>query len=176
MGAGEGAHSDGGPPGAHGAIWMRTSSALGTTHPPTSHLLNPPSQAASTTIENLRSLEELQEREVARAAKDALAVLASGRGHAFPPGTPMLRRHSKRGVADTLTFTEVDEFPAIIAPRRAEEPPKPRRCVVTGKPARYFDPLTRAPYADAAAFAVLRARHAAAAAAAGGAPPEGEER
>lgn len=177
------------------------------------------SDAAHTTIENLRSLDALQAQESERQAQDALAVLASGRGHAFPPGLPLLRVHSKRGCPDTLTFTEVDEFPSGVnaskasagAPAceccvrgRASEAgavcgsgqpvnstrphdlhscltrqssaipstppvspaafcadPKPRKCAVTGAPARFFDPLTQQPYADAGAFRVLRERYAA---------------
>jgi hypothetical protein len=33
-------------------------------------------------------------------------------------------------------------------------------CPITHRPARYFDPLTKCPYADAAAFKQLRARWA----------------
>ena len=70
--------------------------------------------AAHTTIDNLRSLEALQAMDAERQAQDALAVLASGRGHAFPVGVPLLRSHSKRGCPDTITFTEVDDFPSSI--------------------------------------------------------------
>ncbi len=102
--------------------------------------------------------------ETARAAAEAEKALHSGRGHAFPAGTPILRTHSRRGYPDTLTFTEVDEFPSTIranaSSRGSSAYPKQARCVVTGRPARYMDPLSGKPYADAAAFAVLRQRFA----------------
>ena len=48
-----------------------------------------------------------------------------------------------------------------VRPRRARrDPTQTMRCAVSGAPARYFDPLTREPYADLAAFRELRRRHA----------------
>ena len=55
-------------------------------------------------------------------------------------------------------------LPPGLAPAGPPPPPPrggPPNCVVTGRPARYRDPATGAPYADAAAFKVLRAQAAA---------------
>jgi hypothetical protein len=46
--------------------------------------------------------------------------------------------------------------PTPSAASLAAADPKPRKCAVTGRPARYFDPLTQQPYADGAAFKQLR--------------------
>lgn len=125
-------------------------------------------EAAHTTLANLLDLDHLAKAESERAAQEAERAARAGRGHAFPPGTPLLRAYSRRGCPDSLTFTEVDDFPTAIRSgggsagpggRAASNYPRPMRCAVTGQPARYMDPLTRRPYADAAAFAVLRLRH-----------------
>ena len=63
----------------------------------------------------------LMRLETERQAQDALQLLASGSGHRLPPGTPLLRVHSKRGAPDTLTFTEVDAFPSAINATRTRE-------------------------------------------------------
>lgn len=47
-------------------------------------------------------------------------------------------------------------MPRELQPQKAPAPPARARCVVTGAPARYRDPLTGAPYVDAAAFAYIR--------------------
>ena len=69
-----------------------------------------------------------------------------------------IRTLSKRGTYDTITFTNTDAMPPVFN-LPVPEPKVKHRCAVTGQPARYFDPLTQAPYATAEAFAVLRARH-----------------
>ena len=40
------------------------------------------------------------------------------------------------------------------------------KCAITGKPAKYRDPLTGLPYADLAAFKIIREQHSSSAAAA----------
>jgi len=68
------------------------------------------------------------------------------------------RTLSRRGTYDTITFTNTDSMPSVF--NLPEPQPKARhRCSITGLPAKYFDPLTQAPYATAEAFAVLRVRH-----------------
>jgi hypothetical protein len=80
---------------------------------------------------------------------------------------------SRRGSGSMITFTEVDDMPAVLGGRgglaegevnRHQEEPIPRQktCVVTGAPARYLDPLSGMPYATAGAFKEVRRRHAAA--------------
>ena len=61
------------------------------------------------------------------------------------------------------TQTTIQAIDALLPPGLAAAPPppppaRPPVCVVTGRPAPYRDPVTGAPYADAAAFKVLRAR------------------
>jgi hypothetical protein len=50
--------------------------------------------------------------------------------------------------------TEV-AYPASLSTPKND----PTKCVITGKPARYRDPLTKSPYYDVAAFKELRRRH-----------------
>ena len=58
-----------------------------------------------------------------------------------------------------MTFAEVDAQPNFFR-FSPDDPPAQRRgavtCVVTGLPAKYLDPLTKMPYANAAAFHKLR--------------------
>jgi len=69
-----------------------------------------------------------------------------------------IRKVSRRGTYDTVTFTNVDTMPVVF--NLAEpEPPVKSRCVITGAVAKYFDPLTCQPYASAEAFKVLRVRY-----------------
>ena len=46
--------------------------------------------------------------------------------------------------------------PPQMQKQKAPQPKKPVFCVITGKPAKYLDPLTRQPYSDPAAFQMLR--------------------
>mmetsp|Transcript_12841 Transcript_12841/g.17216 ORF Transcript_12841/g.17216 Transcript_12841/m.17216 type:complete len:258 (-) Transcript_12841:486-1259(-) len=67
------------------------------------------------------------------------------------------RRVSRRGSYVTVTFPESELMPKILR----ESQPLPQKsqppvCTVTGKPARYRDPYTMLPYADAQAFKQLR--------------------
>jgi vacuolar protein sorting-associated protein 72 len=77
---------------------------------------------------------------------------------------------SRRGGYNVVNFPEVDLMPAILKGgeggreqrrkrSRTEEGSEAdvRKCVVTGLPAKYFDPLTRQPYANREAFKALRA-------------------
>ena len=77
---------------------------------------------------------------------------------------------SRRGGYTVINFPEVDLMPAILKGGEGgrEERRKRlrtedgsgadvRKCVITGLPARYFDPLTRQPYANRKAFKALRA-------------------
>jgi len=101
---------------------------------------------------------------------------AKGPGRA---GAAQLRATSSRACPWTVTFSEVDAMPPFF--RHEPLPPTPALhgstcggecaaggaagggavgrgiCAVTFGAARYFDPLTRKPYANAAAFRALRA-------------------
>lgn len=97
-----------------------------------------------------------------------------------------VRFSSRRGSFPTITFTHVDDMPAVLllgsAPKPPEQvktehnadkgcchytdlstPPYPLQalCVITGLPAKYKDPRTGQPYRDAGAFKELRRRAAA---------------
>lgn len=68
------------------------------------------------------------------------------------------RRRSAKGAPPTITFPLSEHFPEVLHHRSAPQPPTQAKCVVTGEPARYRDPKTRMPYANAAAFKELRRR------------------
>mmetsp|Transcript_29011 Transcript_29011/g.48741 ORF Transcript_29011/g.48741 Transcript_29011/m.48741 type:complete len:301 (-) Transcript_29011:2106-3008(-) len=64
---------------------------------------------------------------------------------------------SRRGTFNTITFTSVAALPAILCPEKQEVPVVPEtRCVITGLPAKYRDPVTNQPYANLDAFKQLR--------------------
>jgi len=123
-------------------------------------------QAAKTTVENLLSLDALLSE---KRDDDANGTGGGGKGgfsgtggavkvKGFPIGTPLLRFLSKRGQADTLTFTEVDDFPRSIK-SLSDNTNVPAKCTVTGKTASYKDPSTGTPYADVDAYKkIIRAK------------------
>ena len=68
--------------------------------------------------------------------------------------------NSRRGCLNTLTFPEMDAVPEILTrPRVDLALPSPTLCVITGKPAKYRDPLTKLGYFDMASFKEIRRRH-----------------
>lgn len=102
-------------------------------------------EAAATELVNAAGLARLlaMEEEVKKRAQVVKAVY---------DGPAILVRSA--GDKTTLTLLRGAELPGL-----GGEPPVPCRkvrCVVTGQRARYMDPLTHLPYADAAAFATLR--------------------
>jgi hypothetical protein len=120
-------------------------------------------QAAKTTVENLLSLDALlsekRDDDVSGGGGGGKGSF-SGSGGAlkikgFPIGTPLLRFLSKRGQADTLTFTDVDDFPRSIK-SSSDNTNVSAKCAVTGKIASYRDPLTGAPYADVDAYKMIK--------------------
>ena len=114
-------------------------------------------QAAKTTVENLLSLEALlsekRDEEESGGGKVDRSGLFKARG--FPAGTPLLRFLSKRGQADTLTFTEVDDFPRTIK-NSSEGIVVLEKCSRTGKIAKYRDPQTGKPYVDMETYKLIR--------------------
>ena len=68
---------------------------------------------------------------------------------------------SRRGTNPLITFADVESLPEFFrpgyTPPAPPERPKPV-CVITGLPAKYLDPLTQQPYANAEAFKKLRER------------------
>jgi hypothetical protein len=61
---------------------------------------------------------------------------------------------SKRGTNDIISFTEVDAIPRILKGLDVSPRVPNKVCTITGKTARYRDPLTGEPYHDLAAFKV----------------------
>jgi vacuolar protein sorting-associated protein 72 len=92
-------------------------------------------------------------------------------------GKVVQKFHSRRGCLITLTFPEMDAVPEILTRRPQQKDPllqtapdtslssthqqnhQPVLCVITGKKAKYRDPVTNLPYHDLAAFKELRRRH-----------------
>ena len=106
-------------------------------------------QAVTAETDNLRALERMRRAESATKRDKRL--------HSTVQGSSRIMYHSKRGCADTITFTG-SAFPAVFTqppPRRPER----TICAVTGAPARYRDPVTGQPYATLAAFKELRRLH-----------------
>ena len=67
---------------------------------------------------------------------------------------PMIRYYSKNG-RSTITFCEPLGIPPVMN-QRGDKYPGPKRCAVTGLPAKYIDPVTGHYYANADAFKKLR--------------------
>eukprot|EP00271_Cylindrocystis_brebissonii_P006277 TRINITY_DN18991_c0_g1_i1.p1 TRINITY_DN18991_c0_g1~~TRINITY_DN18991_c0_g1_i1.p1 ORF type:complete len:344 (-),score=99.27 TRINITY_DN18991_c0_g1_i1:771-1802(-) len=108
-------------------------------------------EAAQTEIQNRRSLEILLAREAEVKRKATLEVKAGYQG-------PLVRfLSSSRTGHHVLDFTQVKAFPEVINARAPPYPPR-AECAVTGLPARYFDPVTKLPYATKLAFRTIRDR------------------
>jgi vacuolar protein sorting-associated protein 72 len=58
-----------------------------------------------------------------------------------------------------LIFTDVSSFPGQYFPRQRRKHPKRRFCPITGQPAKYYDAVTKSPYATAEAFKALRSKY-----------------
>ena len=61
----------------------------------------------------------------------------------------------------TVTFTNKDYFRSIFATmnKKPTKDKKEKICIITGKPAKYFDPLTKNYYSTIEAFKILRERY-----------------
>jgi len=103
-------------------------------------------EAARTEILNQRSLQALLHIEEEKKKVRQKQVKDSG---------PLVRFHSKSG-RNTITFTDPDGVPPVIM-ARIDRYPVAKRCAVTGMPAKYIDPKSGHPYANAEAFRKLRA-------------------
>lgn len=115
-------------------------------------------EAAETTLISLRSLDKMM-REAKSGGPDK-ANPSRLRSKAFSDARVIYR--SRRGAGDTYTFTGVEDFPPVINARAPAGVPEARRlCAITGQRAKYKDPHTGWGYADATAFAELRAALAA---------------
>jgi len=70
---------------------------------------------------------------------------------------PTVRYLSNRVIGKVITFTDTEKFPKAIHFAQ-KHVARPKLCVITGKPAKYRDPLTGQPYANLRAFRILRER------------------
>lgn len=61
-----------------------------------------------------------------------------------------------------IMFTDENTMRQIFPYTRPKPPDVTKKmCAITGLPAKYFDPITQRPYANLAAFKILREMHAA---------------
>ncbi|KAG1652588.1 hypothetical protein FOA52_007920 [Chlamydomonas sp. UWO 241] len=124
-------------------------------------------EAARTEVENTASLKLLLAREEETKRK-AMFTKKNYQG-------PLVKYHSKKekaadGVTDTAQMTlrvcNMHYPPPWLRRMRAPPPPPIPHCSVSGLPAKYRDPITRAPYAHLGALRRMRARSVGGAAAA----------
>lgn len=109
-------------------------------------------EAARTELDNLRDLEQMVALEEAT-RKKAMYKRSKYSG-------PMIRFHSKRIEEVALTMVEVVNMlpPPHMLPMKAPKPPAHLRCAITGKAARYRDPVSGYGYADLEAYKELKQR------------------
>jgi vacuolar protein sorting-associated protein 72 len=105
--------------------------------------------------------EALETEKVNQASLAEMMKLEEERKKIVAPKTKILGPRVitlSRAKSHTVTFTDVDDLPAFL---RAKAPPYPNQamCVITGLPAKYFDPVTQMPYATPEAFKQLRAKY-----------------
>ena len=69
-----------------------------------------------------------------------------------------IRKISKRGAYDTITFSTMDVMPKVLMQGANDQRngKTKTKCVITGRIAKYRDPLTNKPYATLAAFKEIR--------------------
>ena len=117
-------------------------------------------EAALTEVRNLQDLEHLLNIEEATKRK-AERVKKTYTHPSLRVKSTTVDAANGRGELESRTTIELRFGAKTPAPLAARAPRTPHRttCAVTGKPARYMDPLTGQGYHDAAAFKELRRRH-----------------
>ena len=73
---------------------------------------------------------------------------------------PEIEDSKKRCCRNFLIFTDAKSFPNAYFPTKKPKSTQRAYCPVTGLPARYLDPLTGLPYANAQAFRYIREKYA----------------
>lgn len=116
-------------------------------------------EAAFTELINKRSLEALEKLENERVNEIV------NRKSVFDPDERIIRfkQTNKNGqFQSTFMFPSADHYPknfnTKISKKEAQRFQQPI-CPITGKPAKYRDPLTQQPYADKEAFKILREKY-----------------
>ncbi|EDO40380.1 predicted protein, partial [Nematostella vectensis] len=66
---------------------------------------------------------------------------------------------TKRCCRNFMIFTDAKNFPDAYFPTKKPKYPQRTYCPVTGLPARYLDPITQLPYANAQAFRYIREKY-----------------
>lgn len=115
-------------------------------------------EAAVTEVYNRRMLAELlaREEETRRKAVVKKKRYAGPKVRIVDKAVPDEAAEGGRRADATLEFTGVDRVPRAINDK-APPPPPTVRCVISGRPARYFDPQTQQPYRGIEEFRALRA-------------------
>mmetsp|Transcript_33777 Transcript_33777/g.87643 ORF Transcript_33777/g.87643 Transcript_33777/m.87643 type:complete len:311 (+) Transcript_33777:258-1190(+) len=110
-------------------------------------------EAAQTEIENMASLAKMIALEEETKAK-AMATKKAYDG-------PMIKYRSFKEGDTSRVVLEVCNMkvPMHMRPQRAPPHPEKLKCVITGLPAKYCDPLTGMPYANLHAFKQIRQRY-----------------
>lgn len=71
----------------------------------------------------------------------------------FSDGKPRPTENCSRNF---ITFTDERLFHKYFPRKKPQQPATKYQCPITGLPAKYFDPVTRSPYANIKAFKLLR--------------------
>ncbi|UMM11975.1 hypothetical protein L5515_000987 [Caenorhabditis briggsae] len=93
-------------------------------------------------VESLKKYEEFELERKKRREKNSVRV--------FPPGPREQIKMTATGT--TVTVSEIKPF-------KCDRPRERNLCAVTGRPARYMDPVTNLPYSTPYAFKVIRDRY-----------------
>jgi hypothetical protein len=121
--------------------------------------------AAATALSNTRALEHEEAALVQQSAARTAGVNKVIRRRRSAPAADATAQRA-RYVSTPATIRDAGAAHVIVMPGGELPPsleptakPEPLRCCISGKPAKYVDPVTRQPYADLAAFRTLRKRH-----------------
>lgn len=113
-------------------------------------------EAARTEVENTRSLAVLEAlEEAAKATPGPVRARCSG---PLVRWVSQVKQTMPDGPREEISTLEVRNMamPLTLRPRAAPVKVQPAICAVTGLPARYRDPQTGIPFANAVAFRALR--------------------
>jgi len=110
-------------------------------------------EVAETEVYNLASLNELQAFEE-ESKKRALQTKARRK----VPSVTIRSRKVGDSEKTVMELTHMKRLPTWMRPQEKLIEPVPQKCVVTGLPAKYRDPLTKLPYATVEAFKEIRKR------------------
>jgi len=134
-------------------------------------------EAARTEIENTKSLqylvaieEESKKKVDANRAKyvgPLIRLRSVGEGRRIQDANPALKAEDDASLGDEGTIIEEQttlevrnmQIPSFLQPQLAPAPAATPVCIITGRPAKYKDPVTGFPYADIGAYKELKRRY-----------------